>query len=371
MTWKPSRSLLIFKARKSIDMYSGSTRRATAILRSLTGRILWRLPFHFQIASLAGPNYSLRCLLFHDVADRTSDFTKGLNVTIGIEDFESITKFISRNYSPIGLQNLIESFKGKSLPPRPVLITFDDAYASVCLNASPILRRYNIPAVFFIASSLVGNEDLGLDNLLCYAANTQGMDVVNQAAVEITNLNHQRSNSVEQIFDRLLPTMSQKQIQKFREKLSVALRNNTRDLARQNQLYVSAEQLRSLTREGFEIGNHTFSHVFCRYLTETDFDQEIYESKARLESIVGTRVRAFSVPYGSPQDLTSDLAKHLELSGHEAVFLARSRPNTFKSTLNRLNRIDVHQGSDGELFAEIEVLPRLRSLADGLIRKGN
>lgn len=344
-------------------------RRATAILRTLTGRILWRLPFHFQIASLAGPSYSVRCLLFHDVANRTSDFTKGLNVTIGIEDFESSIKFISENYSPIGLQDLIESFKGKALPHRPALVTFDDAYASVALNAAPILRRYSIPAVFFIASSLVGNEGFGLDNLVSYAVNTLGMGAVNMAAIGVTNLNHQRCDSVEQIVDRLLPSMSQKQIQKFRENLSAALRTNTRDLARKNHLYVSAEQLRSLTREGFEIGNHTFSHVFCRSLTGVEMSKEIYESKARLESIVGSRVRAFSVPYGSPQDLTEDLLRHLELSGHEAVFLARSRVNTRKTKLNRLNRIDVRGGSAGELFADIEVLPRLRHLADSLIGK--
>lgn len=348
-------------------MYSRSTQKATAILRNLSSNIIWRLPFHFGIASLAGPSYSVRCLLFHDVSDRVSDFMKGLNVTIGIEDFESTIKFISENYSPIGLQILIASFKGKSLPHRPTLITFDDAYASVALNAAPILRRYSIPAVFFIASSFVGNEDLGSDNLISYAANTLGMDAVNTAAVGVMSHNHQKCNSVEQIIDRLLPAMSQKQIQKFRENLSLALRTNTRNLAQENRLYVSVEQLRSLAREGFEIGNHTFSHAFCRTLTEAEFSKEIYESKAQLESMSGSRVRAFSVPYGSPQDLTKNLSRHLELSGHEAVFLARSRSNTRRTKLNRLNRVDVHGGSSGQLFAEIEVLPRLRHLADGLI----
>jgi peptidoglycan/xylan/chitin deacetylase (PgdA/CDA1 family) len=335
----------------------------------LTGRILWRLPFHFQIASLVGPNYTLRCLLFHDVADRHSEFTKGLNVTISTEDFHSKIRFILRYYSPIGLQDYIDGFRKKSLPPRPALITFDDAYASVASDAAPILRQYKIPAVFFVASSLVGNEDLGLDNLLCYVANSVGMGAVNLAAVEVMNLNHQRYNSLEQVFDHLLPTMSQEQIRKLREALASTAGINTSALARRNCLYVNAEQLRSLTHDGFEIGNHTSSHVFCRSLSEAEFDQEIYASKTRLESIVGLRVRAFSVPYGSPQDLTEDLARHLRLSEYEAVFLARNRTNTHKTKLNRLNRIDVHAGSDGELFGEIEVLPRLRSLADSLIGK--
>lgn len=349
--------------------YFGLTGGSKKAFRRLPGRIIWRMPFRFQIARLAGPAYTLRCVLFHDIADQTCEFTEGLNVTLGTTDFESRIKFLSKHYSPMGLQDFIDAFRQDALPSRPVLITFDDAYASVALRAAPILRKYGVPAVFFVVSSLVGNEDLGLDNLICYVANRAGLKIVNSAAFEAVGHRGQACKSLEQVFDYLLPAMSQKEIRKFREALVTSAGIRTSDLARQARLYVTAEQLRSLASDGFEIENHTLSHVFCRSLVSSEFSEEIFVNKARLESITGRRVRAFSVPYGSPLDLTKELATYLHDSGHEAIFLARSRSNTPATGLSCLNRIDVHAGSDGDAFGEIEIYPRLRSLADILIPK--
>lgn len=352
-----------------MNTYVNSTRRSEKILQSLLGRLIWRLPFPFQAAKLAGPSYTLRCLLFHDISDRTSVFTEGLNITMGTEEFESRIKFISKYYSAISLQDFIDASRQDALPPRPALMTFDDAYASVAVNAAPVLRHYKIPAVFFVASSLVGNEDLSVDNLICYVANTLGMKVVKSAALEAYDRRELACETLEQVFDNLLPEMSLKEIQRFHEALATLARVRPRDLAREAQLCVNAEQLRALASDGFEIGNHTLSHVFCRSLTGTDLADEILGNKTKLESITGQTVRAFSVPYGSPLDLTGEVARYLGNSGHEVVFLARSRSNTPATSLHCLDRIDIHAGSDGDTFAEIEILPRLRTLADILIRK--
>lgn len=349
-----------------MNTYVGSTGRRK-VLQNLLGRTLWRMPFPFQIAKLAGPTYTLRCLLFHDIADQTSEFTEGLNVTLGRKDFESKIRFISKHYSPIGLQDFIDASRQNALPPRPALITFDDSYASVAQNAAPILRRYRIQPVFFVVSSLVGNEELGLDNLICYVFNRAGIKAVNSAAFEALGRRKQAYASLEQFFDHLLPAMSQKDIRRFREALATSAGIHTADLAREAQLYVNEEQLRSVASDGFEIGNHTLSHVFCRSLASNEFAEEIYANKTKLESIIGRTVRAFSVPYGSPIDLTEELARHLHDSKHEATFLARNRSNTPTTSLSYLNRIAIHAGSDGDTFGEIEIFPRLRSLADILI----
>ena len=352
-----------------MSTYVGSKGSGRGVLRGLPGRILWRMPFRFQIAKLAGPSYTLRCLLFHDIANQTSEFTDGLNVTLGTADFESRIKFISKHYSPIGLQDFIDAFRQNALPSRPALITFDDAYASVALNAAPILRQYRVPAVFFVVSSLVGNDELGLDNLICYVAKKVGVAMINSAVFEAIGGREPACKSLEEVFDRLLPAMSQEEIRRFRKSLAALAGIDTQDLARRAGMYVTAEQLRSLASDGFEIENHTLSHVFCRSLVGAEFAEEICTNKTRLESITGRTVRGFSVPYGSPLDLTKELATRLHESGHEAIFLARSRSNTLATDLDRLNRIDIHTGSDGEAFGEIEIYPRLRSLADMLTGK--
>lgn len=350
-----------------MNSYIGSARGSQRFFGSALGRTVWRMPFAFQVAKLAGPPYTLRCLLFHDISDKTSVFTKGLNVTIGREDFESRIHFVTENYDLMGLQEFIDAFGHKLLPARPALVTFDDAYASVALNAAPVLHRYKIPAVFFVISSLVGNTDLGLDNLICYVANTDGFKAVQAAAQEALHRDGLELNSLDQVFDRILPFTSLEGLQRFRHALESAAKVCSADLARETQLYVSSDQLNSLASDGFEIGNHTLSHVYCRSMVGDEFNQQIDACKTNLESLTRKKVRAFSVPYGSPLDLTKDLTNHLRESGHEVVFLARNRSNTPTTGLHCLNRIDVHAGSDGDTFGEIEILPRLRTLADRIL----
>ena len=45
------------------------------------------------------------------------------------------------------------------LPPRPVLITFDDGYADTCAYVPPVLERYGYPAAMFVVSGLVGRTN--------------------------------------------------------------------------------------------------------------------------------------------------------------------------------------------------------------------
>ena len=328
----------------------------------------WPIPLGFELAKLIGSRYALRCLLFHDVTDEVSDFTNGLGVTLGVRGFEALIRFVSRYYTAITLQDYLDFRAKGKFPPRPVIVTFDDAYASVALNAAPILKKYGVPAVFFVTASLVGNEELGLDNLLCYITNKLGFDTLRAVACQFS-FAPRKFESLEQIFDDLLPEMSRDQIRKFRAALSGAAGISTRELAQKSGLYVSPGQLRALSHSGFEIGNHTFSHVFCRTLAADDFHEEIDENKSKLEAITGSKVKAFSVPYGSPADLTNELAENLSRSGHELVFLARDRSNSPATDPFRLNRISMHSVSDRDFFTEIELYPRLRSLADILLRR--
>lgn len=53
----------------------------------------------------------------------------------------------------VSLADVRRSFRGRRLPPNPVLVTFDDGYADVHAHAVPILRRAGVPATFFVPTA--------------------------------------------------------------------------------------------------------------------------------------------------------------------------------------------------------------------------
>ena len=317
---------------------------------------------------LLGHNNSLRCVLFHDVSDQTSSFTEGLGVTISKKDFEARVRFLARHYTPVALQDILSAADSGRWPRQPVLVTFDDAYASVVENAAPVCRKYGVPAVLFINASCLDNTRLALDNLLCYVANTFGMSAINSVAREMKPFNTSKWDSLRQIFSDFIPALSLTEREAFQDRLIAATGLRVSELAREAGLYLTEQQIRELAASDFEIGDHTYSHVHCRHLSEPNFREEIDRNKAALEMISGRKVRAFSVPYGSSADLTPELTGHLQRSGHEAVFLVESLPNRPPLNLQRLYRVSVHSRSNLDFVAELEVLPYLRTVRNRFFR---
>jgi len=335
---------------------SSNCRRAAF---SLGAKTFWRIPGAFGIARVLGRDYSLRCVVFHHISAKDSPFTHGINVRTSPEEFEMALAFIAANYTPVRLDDILDA--GRKLPSRPMLITFDDAYASVADIAAPLCKKYRIPAVFFVNAALLDNQMLAADNLVCYAVRMHGMAALNAAAREAVRPATMELSSLAQVFNVFFPALTLDERRAFIDALKSALRINERQLAQEASLYLSSEQLGALRDFDFEIGNHTYSHVHCRRLSSADYAEEIDRNKAALEAISCTNVRAFSQPYGSSSDLTPNLVGHLRSTGHKAAFLSESVANTNLGQFV-FDRINPCAKNEGTLFFEVEVLPRLRSL---------
>src|SRR5271165_7323146 len=186
------------------------------------GRMIWRLPFRFGVASCLGSGYLLRCVLFHNVADEPSEFTYGLGSTVPKQEFENVIRFLAKHYTPVGLSDILVENKDKKFPRPPVLVTFDDAYASVALEAAPILKRYGVPAVFFVNASAVGNSEMLVDNLICYVANTSGLESISSAAKGIAGCENLKFNSLDEVFTEFLCKLPQTAVREFRSALASA-----------------------------------------------------------------------------------------------------------------------------------------------------
>lgn len=329
---------------------------------NLAGGALWYVPGSFGIARLLGPECSLRSVLFHNVSDTESFFTKGLGGTITRKDFEAALKFIIRHYTPVSLQDVVGDSDGRALPPRPMLVTFDDAYASIVEFAAPLCAAFGVPAVFFVNGVCLDNRELALDNLVCYVANVCGLRTINAAAHVASGKKDVEVHSLAEVFSHFLPFISPSAREVFRGALVQLAGINECDLAAEAGLYLTSQQLRDLATFNFEIGNHTYNHANCRSLSAGDFAEEIDRNKEVLEAVSGKKVRSFSVPYGSSGDLTTELVTHLQRSGYNAIFLAEGRTNASRTYGSQLDRVSIKANTDAAFFSEIEILPRLRTI---------
>lgn len=82
----------------------------------------------------------------------------GYGLRVSPRSFEKQMAYLSRSgYQSISLNDLADHFeKGRPLPSRPVIITFDDGYLDNYTYAYPILKKYGMTATIFVVAGTVG-----------------------------------------------------------------------------------------------------------------------------------------------------------------------------------------------------------------------
>jgi peptidoglycan/xylan/chitin deacetylase (PgdA/CDA1 family) len=85
--------------------------------------------------------------------------TKTLTVTP--EDFAGQMRWLKSNgYHAVSQLQVYRALeKGKPLPAKPVMITFDDGYRDVLWHAAPVLHRLHMPATEYVITGRVSNGD--------------------------------------------------------------------------------------------------------------------------------------------------------------------------------------------------------------------
>jgi peptidoglycan/xylan/chitin deacetylase (PgdA/CDA1 family) len=114
-------------------------------------------------AKLPADRSAIPVLLYHGLGAK-SDFSNAADADygIGVDAFaKQMTLMKHAGYQTIGLQAFIDFVQGKpvDLPPRPVLLTFDDARADSWTGAGGILSKLGFNAVMFVDVGRVEGHD--------------------------------------------------------------------------------------------------------------------------------------------------------------------------------------------------------------------
>ncbi len=101
-------------------------------------------------------------LMYHYVSeppDDADEFRRDLSVTPAM--FEAHLLYLQEaGYQPITMRRLTYALSGQeTLPPQPILITFDDGYRDQYDYAFPLLQKYGYPGVFYIFTYPLDHDD--------------------------------------------------------------------------------------------------------------------------------------------------------------------------------------------------------------------
>lgn len=109
-----------------------------------------------RLGGLATRRRAVRILYYHSISDAP------VRSSVSPSAFERQLEHLRRSgYALIPLSDAVERLATRaSLPPRSVVVTFDDGFADNYEHAFPILARFSVPATVFLTASYIGTDRL-------------------------------------------------------------------------------------------------------------------------------------------------------------------------------------------------------------------
>lgn len=154
--------------------------------------------------------------------------------------FDAYCRFLARYFRVVSLTTLLDCLRDGTDISGMAVITFDDGYLDNAEVAAPILRRYGLPATFFVATDFIGSQHVPW-------------------------------------WDEEMSIRSQ---------------------------WMSWDHLRRLRDEGYEIGAHTMSHADLGKATPEETRREVQGSVDAIERELGQAPTLFAYPFGRAENMT-------------------------------------------------------------------
>jgi peptidoglycan/xylan/chitin deacetylase (PgdA/CDA1 family) len=211
--------------------------------------------------------------------------------------FETHVALLAAEFNVMTLGDACVRLMRGDLPPRAACITFDDGYADNAEIALPILKRYGLPATFFVAAGFsdggVMFNDAVIESLRSAPKGTFDFEAAALGRYMIEDDASRRAAA-----DAIIARLMYRSIDERERALGVLTDTLRTSLPR--GLMMNPAQIRRLCDEGMEIGGHTQCHPILATLDDGAARAEIVGGKKRLEDIVGSRIAVFAYPNGKP-----------------------------------------------------------------------
>lgn len=278
---------------------------------------------------------SLTIVMYHYVRElKHSRYPEIKGLTI--DHFKEQIAYLKKYYNPISAYDLMDAIEsGSKLPPKPLLLTFDDAYIDHFTVVFPVLDKEKLSGCFFPSAKCI-LEDRVLDVnkihfiLACVPDKSVLVNYIYQSLDENNSSYHleskesywqkcgvpSRYDPAEVMFVRY---MLQRDLpEKLRNILTDELFKqfvSNDEKAFSKELYMSIEQISCLQRNGMYVGSHGFDHYWLNSISEDNQRKEIALSLEFLTTVGSDPDRwIMCYPYGAYNETLLSILKERNCS---------------------------------------------------------
>jgi peptidoglycan/xylan/chitin deacetylase (PgdA/CDA1 family) len=272
----------------------------------------------------------LTVICYHRVLRTDDERFQGYKPTISAsqEAFTQQMDYLRANYDPISLKDLVAAVDdGHRLPPRPVLVTFDDGYRDNAEVAWPIMRERGVPVVIFLATDHIGTGKPFIWDLAAYLFARAADASIDVPLIGLTRLATEADRDAAtaawvNAMKRLPGSARSEAISELAKVLRIELPEP--DTFR--HLYMDWSDVAELARHGVDFGGHTCSHPILTRITVDVARSEIETSIRRVNEAVGRGTLGFAYPNGSFEDYSVTHEEAVAGSGVPVAFSLEPGP---------------------------------------------
>lgn len=245
----------------------------------------------------------LRILAYHRVLESVQpegfDFDLEL-ISADRSGFHAQMSLLKRSFSPMSFQDVIDCLdQDERLPPRAVLVTFDDGYDDNYRVAYPVLRDLGMSAMFFVSTAHIDSgAPYAYDWAVHMICRTRHDHLkLPQMGIDwaLPPQREERRRIAARFLARLKTfpaAVQQAQITELESAWSMPRRPHA------DCRPMDWEQLREMQAGGMEIGSHGVSHSMLARMRREEMLHEVNESRRVLEAQLARPVQVMSYPVG-------------------------------------------------------------------------
>jgi peptidoglycan/xylan/chitin deacetylase (PgdA/CDA1 family) len=257
--------------------------------------------------------------------------------------FDEHLKVLRSDYHLLSLADAMRRTRSGEVPPKSVVVTFDDGYADNLEKAKPLLEKYSAPATVFVATdqigrplefwwdeldaTLLGSRELPPQLKIAIGQQSYSWRLADSKTAHGANDNTAGWNMTmestpsarHKVYRELSALVRDLDAPMREEVLSTLARWAGVDRhARLSHRTLTSEEVRSLARGGLvEVGAHTVTHPVLALRTRDEQRSEIAGSKTALERILQQPVHSFSYPFGRREDYNADSVAAVKEAGFD------------------------------------------------------